>query len=133
RLARVLKLLAPVAILVGLLHVVLGLRTDVMLGAKLPVEVISDPVLDSQNRFYGMAFAGYGALLLLCASDLRKYTALFRVVAAAIFLGGVARLIAMALHGAPTPPVLGLMAIELFAVPPLVWWHARVVAVPPTT
>ncbi|MSP60793.1 MAG: hypothetical protein EXR72_10710 [Myxococcales bacterium] len=51
-LARVLKLLAPIAILVGLLHVAMGLRTDVMLGAKLPVDVISDPVLDSQNRFY---------------------------------------------------------------------------------
>ena len=42
--------------IVGALHLTLGLNADVLLGAKVPAETLSDPALDSQNRFYGVAF-----------------------------------------------------------------------------
>ena len=57
---RFLRVVAPIFILVGALHLFLGLRADVLLGARLPPEVIADPALDSQNRFYGTSFALYG-------------------------------------------------------------------------
>ena len=59
----VLRLAAVAFIAVGLLHLVLGLGADIMLGAKVPPEAVRAPVLDSQNRFYGTAFALYGVLL----------------------------------------------------------------------
>ena len=57
-----LKITAPVFVLVGCLHLVLGLNADLLLGANIGADVISDPVLDSQNRFYGVAFTVYGFL-----------------------------------------------------------------------
>lgn len=124
----VIRLLAPITILAGFSHVVLGLNADVLLGANAPAELRSDPVLDSQNRFYGTIFMGYGVLLFLCATDLRKYALLFRILGGFIFLGGIARLISAALHGLPAPPVVGLIVIELVVVPLLLWWHSKVLS-----
>jgi hypothetical protein len=67
------KVAALIPILVGVLHLVLGLNADVLLGANLPAPVIADPVLDSQNRFYGVAFMLYGVCLFLGGSDLKRY------------------------------------------------------------
>jgi hypothetical protein len=125
----VLKVLGAVTIAVGLLHISLALHADAMLGARLPAEVLSDPVLDSQNRFFGTCFAGYGALLFLCASEVRKYAAVFKLLIVFLALGGVARLISIALHGLPTTQVIGLIVIELVA-PLLLLWQRRVVAEP---
>ena len=121
-----LKLLAPVPVLVGILHVVLGPGADVLLGAELSWEAIHDPVLDSQNRFYGVVFMGYGLLFWVCAMDLRKYAAVFRIAAGFVFLGGLARLISISVVGVPSATVVFLTVVELLAVPPLVWWHWRV-------
>ncbi len=121
-----LKWLAPIPVLVGSLHLLLGVHADVLLGARLPPEALADPVLDSQNRFYGVAFMAYGVLLYLCATDLRKYAAVFNTVIAFMFLGGAGRLIAMALHGMPSPPVILLALIELMGMPLLLLWYFRV-------
>ena len=125
-LTTLLKFIAPVPILVGLMHLVLGLQTDVLLGANVAAELLNDPVLDSQNRFYGAIFMGYGALIFLCTTNLRQHATLFRILSGGVFLGGLARVVSIALHGVPSTPVLGLVAIERFGVPLLVWWHSRV-------
>ena len=67
-----LKLVAPVFLIVGALHLLLGLGADALLGAKVSAEVMTDPALDSQNRFYGVAFTLYGVLLFLCSTDIAK-------------------------------------------------------------
>jgi Domain of unknown function (DUF4345) len=122
----VLRVLAAVPLLVGLLHMTLGVAADLQLGAALAPELLRDPVLDSQDRFQGAVFMGYGALLYLCLTDLRSYAAVFRIVSASIALGGVARLLSIALHGLPPPPVLGLIGVEVVLVPLLLTWHSRV-------
>jgi hypothetical protein len=116
-----------VTIVIGLLHISIALHADASLGARLPAEVLGDPVLDSQNRFFGACFAGYGALLLLCASDVRRYASVLNVVVSFVALGGVARLISIALYGVPAPQVIGLTVIELVA-PLLLLWQRRVLA-----
>ncbi len=123
-----LKCLAPVPVLVGGLHLLIGLRADVLLGARLPDAVLADPVLDSQNRFYGVSFMIYGVLLYLCATDLRKYALVFRFLVGFMFLGGVARLLALALHGMPAAPVIALGVIELAGMPLVLLWHSRVLS-----
>ncbi len=116
----VLKLSAPVFLAVGALHLVLGVGADVMLGAKLPAEALADPALDSQNRFYGIAFTLYGVLLFLCATDLHKYSTVLRCVLAVFFAAGTARLVSIALHGFPPPLVIVLLLSELL-LPPILW------------
>lgn len=127
-LTTVLKGLAAITVLVSLLHVLLGPGAEVLLGAQIPPEVRQDPVLDSQNRFYGMIFMGYGALLYLCSTNLKRHAVLLRILCAFIFAGGLARLLSMLVYGLPTAPVLLLTAIELAGVPLLLLWHGMVVA-----
>src|SRR5262249_25009482 len=100
-LAVVLTVVAPLILLVGALHLVLGVGADVLLGRKLPAETLADPALNSQNRFYGVAFALYGVLLYLCAIDLPKYAIVLRCVLWVFFAGGVARLVSIVTHGVP--------------------------------
>jgi hypothetical protein len=78
--ALVLRFFALVTFLFGALHLVLGMGADVLLGAKVPAAVISDPTLDSQNRFYGVSFTLSGVLLLLCASDIPRYATVLHCV-----------------------------------------------------
>ncbi|MDR0775310.1 MAG: DUF4345 domain-containing protein [Azonexus sp.] len=128
-LAAFLKLVAPVFALVGAVHLALGAGADVLLGAKLPPEALSDATLNSQNRFYGIAFTLYGVLFYLCATDLRKYAAVLRSVIWVFFAAGVARLVSIATHGMPSVLVLALLASEL-AIPPLLHlWLARALRV----
>ena len=97
-----------------------------MLGAKLSAGTIADPTLDSQGRFYGVSFTLYGALLLLCASDIRKYATVLRCVLWVFFAAGVARFVSIAIYGIPPPLVVVLLVIELIVPPVLVWWLSRV-------
>lgn len=124
----ILKLSAPVFILVGALHLLFGVGADVLLGAKLSAEAISDPALDSQNRFYGVAFTLYGVLLLVCASNIPKYATVLRCVFWVFFAAGVARFVSMAIYGVPPVLVLILLASELVLPPILYLWLGRVLS-----
>lgn len=125
-LSLVLRLLSLIVLLVGAFHLVLGVEADVLLGAKLPAGALADPTLDSQSRFHGVSFALYGVLLLLCASDLRKYATVLRCVLWLFFAAGVARLVSIAIYGVPPPLIVVLLVIELIVPPALVWWLSRV-------
>ena len=124
-LPRTLKILAPIFVAVGLLHLVLGMQADVLLGASIPNAVLTDPVLDSQNRFYGVAFSVYGFLLWVCAGDLVTYRTILRLLLAVFFAAGCARLVSLGIYGPPSYLVLGLLASELTLPPLLAWWHAK--------
>jgi len=124
-LALVLRLSAPIFLLVGALHLALGVGADVLLGAKLAAEAVADPALDSQNRFYGVAFSLYGVLFFVCASNIPKYATVLRCVFWVFFAAGVARLVSIAIHGVPPPLVLALLASELTLPPALAWWLGR--------
>ncbi|MGE0486326.1 MAG: DUF4345 domain-containing protein [Gammaproteobacteria bacterium] len=125
----ILKLAALVFFAVAAVHAVHGLGADQMLGAVLSPETLAEPSLDSQNRFYGVAFAFYGVALYLCATDLARFRPVLVSALAVFFLAGCARLVAWAVHGAPAPLVIGLLATEL-VLPPLLWlWLRRVMDV----
>ena len=124
--AFVLKLLAPVFLLVGAMHLVLGLGADAMLGAIVPVEAMIDPTLDSQNRFYGISFTLYGVLLYLCSTDIPKYATVIRCVMWVFFAAGLARLVSIAIYGAPPILVQALLGSELLIPPLLVFWLSKI-------
>jgi Domain of unknown function (DUF4345) len=126
KLALFLKIVSPVFLLVAALHLVLGANADVLLGAKLPPEALADATLNSQNRFYGIAFSLYGVLLYLCATDLPRYATVLRCVLWVFFAAGLARLVSIATHGVPPPMVLVLLLSELVLPPLLLLWLSKV-------
>jgi Domain of unknown function (DUF4345) len=125
-LSLVLKCFAPTFIVVAFLHLVFGLNADAMLGANVSAEAVAEPSLNSQNRFYGVAFALYGIVLYLSAQDLRRYELFFKAAVWVFFFGGIARLVSWATHGAPAPVVIALGASELLIPPLLLLWYAKV-------
>jgi hypothetical protein len=123
--ATFLKIVASVPILVGVLHLVLGLNADVLLGAKLPASVIADPALDSQNRFYGVSFMLYGVLLFAGGADLKRYLPLVRWALWIFFAAGLSRLLSVFFYGFPPPLVMTLLAFEVVGTPVLLMWLHR--------
>lgn len=121
-LSTVLKILAPVFLAVSVLHLGLGLGAEVMLGAAISDQALSDAVLDSQNRFYGVAFGLYGVMLFICAGDLKKYQTILRALLWVFFAAGAARFVSIVTHGLPAIPVLVLLGSELLMPPVLLRW-----------
>lgn len=68
----VLRVPAVSLLAVSALHLALGLRADVLLGIALPESVIASPGLSSQNRFFGVAYGLYAAVLWLAAGELQR-------------------------------------------------------------
>src|ERR1700709_281496 len=123
--ATFLKVAGSVPIVVGVLHLLLGLNADVLLGAKLPPSVIADPALDSQNRFYGVAFMLYGVCLLVGGSDLKRYLPIVRWALWIFFAAGISRLLSILFYAFPPPPAMPLLLIEVVGTPILLMWLAR--------
>ena len=121
-----LKFVAPIFRLVGAVHLIFGLGDDAMLGAKITPEASAGPGLDSQNRFYGVAFTVYGTLLFICASDLAKYRSVVMSLLRTFFAAGLVRLVSIAKFGMPPPLILALLAVELIAPPWVIYWLGNV-------
>lgn len=124
----VLKAFAAVITLVCLLHISLGTKAELLLGAQWPPGVAFDAVLDSQDRFYGAVFFIFACVLWLCANDLRRYAPVLKAALAVFFLGAVARFISFAAVGPPSAFIYFLWAVEVIT-PPVLWlWMQRCLA-----
>ena len=96
-------LLAGFAVLTGSLDLALGMKGQKNLGARLTDEGFADPLLNSQFRYLGTMWLGFGAALFLCLSDLPRYVVLFQGLMAMMFLGGLGRLASIFQFGIPMP------------------------------
>jgi hypothetical protein len=124
----VMRVVSAAPLLIGAFHIIHGPAADAALGANMPPEVLADAVLDSQSRFYGAIFMGYGAFSYISLTALAHHAATFRVVGGFLVLGGLARLLSLVLRGYPGPSIAALIAVELGLVPLILWWHSRVLA-----
>ncbi len=119
-----LRVIAPGFVLAGLSHAFLGLGADAMLGAQISPGMFADATLDSQNRFYGASFTIYGILIWIAAGDLTRYRTLLHILILWFFLGGLMRLVSIALKGWPSDMVWALALSELI-LPPILWLMMR--------
>ncbi|MET9675773.1 DUF4345 domain-containing protein [Streptomyces sp. NPDC006482] len=101
---------------IGLFHVVGG-------NAAIPGEADAGPTLDSLGRFFGAIFAGYGLAWLWAARQDPIPAKVVRWLAAVFLLGGVGRLLSLAVHGWPHSFQVALTVIEL-VFPPVWFWLA---------
>lgn len=82
--------------------------------------------LDSHLRFLSGVFFAVGLAFYATIPAIERKGALFRLAAALVFTGGLARLISLLTVGSPTGPHLAGLAMELAVVPALVVWQSRV-------
>ncbi len=120
-----LKFVAPLFVTAGLLHGLFGLNADNLLGAGLSSIEVANPSLDSNNRFYGIAFTAYGFLLFYCANDLKKYQNIVLILLWVCFFAGGFRLVSWLSYGAPKPLIIILMISEIAAIF-VIYWFKRV-------
>ena len=123
-----LKALAAVFLVAAGLHLVFGVGAEVLLGAKLSAEAIADPTLNSQDRFYGVAFSLNAFILYLASKDLKRYEPLLKAVCFVCFVGGASRILSWALHGSPAQMIIFLGVTELLGPPALLYWLGKVKA-----
>lgn len=126
-----LRVLAVLLLAVSMLHLTLALGADVLLGVRLPDEVVRSPGLSSQNRFFGVTYALYAAVLWAAAGDLHRYEPLLRAALLLTVVGGLSRLVSWGAFGAPPGAIVALLVSEL-AVPPilLLWLRSAKGTVP---
>jgi Domain of unknown function (DUF4345) len=120
-----LRIMAISILLAAGSHLLLGLGAEAMLGARLSPETLTNPSLNSQNRFYGTSYMLYGILLWLCAQNLTRYVVIFRLLLVMTFIGGLSRILSLFLHGWPSHAIVALAASELFIPPILYAWHCQ--------
>ena len=82
--------------------------------------------LDSNFRYLSGIFLAVGLVFWSTVPAIERRTARFRLAAALVVCGGLGRLLSLAVAGAPTPPHLAGLAMELVVVPLLVLWQGRV-------
>jgi hypothetical protein len=118
--ARTLRLLVQLmgwsCVAIGLFHLLLG-------NAAIPGEGSADATIDSWGRFMGASFAGYGLAWLWVARQRPIPATAVRWLAGVFLLGGVGRLISLAVHGWPQWFQIVLAVIEL-GMPPVFFWLA---------
>ncbi|MFK8021831.1 MAG: DUF4345 domain-containing protein [Pseudomonadales bacterium] len=86
---------------------------------------MTDPGLDSQNRFYGATFTLYGVLLIVISSNLNQYSTILRCLLW-VFLGaGAVRFISVSLYGWPPFLISLLFALELLVPIAMLFWFSR--------
>jgi hypothetical protein len=113
--ARLLKWLVlamgAVCVAIGVFHFALG-------TASVPGEGSAGATVDSRERFYGAIFIGYGLAWIRAARQSPIPSAAVRWLAGILLLGGVGRIVSMAVHGQPQWFQIALTVTE-FALPPL--------------
>jgi hypothetical protein len=84
--------------------------------------------LDSHFRYLSGLLFATGLGFASCIPDIESKTARFRLLGLLVFIGGLGRLLGLAMSGVPGPGHVFGLAMELGAVPLLVLWQARVAA-----
>jgi hypothetical protein len=82
-----------------------------------------------EDRFFAGVFLCSGVALLWCAIDVQRKRVYVNLLAAAFFVGGLGRLLAVLLDGAPHPFYVAMLVLEL-ALPPVMVVVARRVGEP---
>ncbi|MEU1783794.1 DUF4345 domain-containing protein [Streptomyces abikoensis] len=116
--ARALRVLAWVmgiaCVAIGLYHVVAG--NAAITGAE-----DAGPTVDSFGRFMGAIFAGYGLAWLWAVRQKPVPAVAVRVLTGIFLLGGLSRVLSIAVEGRPNGFQVMLMTIELTLSPVYFW------------
>jgi len=117
-----LVVVAVVVIGISLAHFAIG--PEAIIGGA-----DANPTTDGEDRFYAGLFLCYGVALMWCARDVQRKRVYINLLAAAFFVGGIGRLLALIFVGAPHPFFVAMLVVEL-VLPPVMVVAANRVAEP---
>lgn len=118
-LQRTVAIAAILPIAAGLYGVLFGIDG---IGTNPAVNVSAD----SHFRYLSGLLTGIGFLFLTCVPGIEDKTTLFRFLTLVVVLGGLARLLGLALTGLPSVTMLAALVLELGVAPLLCLWQTRV-------
>ena len=84
----------------------------------------ADPVLNSEIRFWGAIWFGFGLILWRASSRFTTDPGLFRLLCGIVLASGVGRLVSAIQYGLPGTILTGAMGLELLGGAGLLLWHA---------
>ena len=111
-----LALFGVTAIFISLLHLVLG-------PASIPGAIPVNATMDSEDRFYATLFLAFGTVLLWCIRHVERRANVVYFLMVTFFIGGLARLISMAIVGLPNNFFIVMTILELLL--PLVYVYLQ--------
>lgn len=120
------RLLQATVSVLALIPTLTGAAGILIGPAFLTGEPAASANLDSHLRFLSGTFFAVGLAFYATIPSIERKGALFRLAAALIFTGGLARLISLCVTGTPAWPHLAGLVMELAVVPALVVWQSRV-------
>jgi hypothetical protein len=88
-----------------------------------------NPTMAGEDRFFAGLFLCSGIALLWCSRGVQHKRVYVTALAGAFFVGGIGRLLAIVIDGAPHPFYLAMLVIEL-VLPPVMVVVAKRVAEP---
>jgi hypothetical protein len=120
--------LLQLAIAVGCLVPLLAGGAGVLRGPEMLKDVgIGSPAdLESHYRYLSGLLLGLGLGLAWCVPRIEARTGVFRMLGLIAVIGGLARLLGIALEGIPSGAHLVALGMEIGVVPLLLLWQARV-------
>ncbi|MDQ3403626.1 MAG: DUF4345 domain-containing protein [Actinomycetota bacterium] len=120
------RALRVVLVVLGVFVIVTG-ALDIVIGtATLPGNTDVPTNVDSNYRFFAAIWLMLGLVLLWIVPRVREATAPLRVVCAAVFVGGLARVMSLIVAGVPDPLLVAFIGVELIVPPVLLVWQASV-------
>jgi hypothetical protein len=91
---------------IGLAHLLFGAASIIGGGSV-------NATVDSDLRFYALLFTAYGLAFIWCAVDISQRGPVANALGAIFFAGGLARLLAWAVSGAPNWFYILMVPVEL--------------------
>jgi hypothetical protein len=82
--------------------------------------------LDSHFRYLSGLLLGIGLAYAASVPGIERHRTRFLMLGAFVVIGGLGRLLALLLSGAPSPVMLAALAMELVVTPLLTYWQGRV-------
>ncbi|HZT88211.1 MAG TPA: DUF4345 domain-containing protein [Stellaceae bacterium] len=121
-------LLLRIVVGVASLVPVTGGAAGVLLGPAMVGLPSGDVGADSHFRYLSGLLLGLGLMFGATVPRIEQAGPTFRILGTVVIVGGLARLLALVLHGPPNVPTLCALAMELGVTPALMIWQARAAA-----
>lgn len=114
----------------GIVPVGAGLG-GILLGPGFVGEPNALPDITSMFAYLSGLLLAIGLIFYVSIPHIERHTTRIRMLTLIVFIGGLARLASVFLHGIPGGTMWFGMVMELLVTPFICWWQSRIAIIPP--